>query len=339
MTRCGGMSLIELLVMLTVLAVVATLLLGGTGEMVTQLRHDETVARGESVLLAVDGDGEEPSRFIADMGRIPHVVDTADGKILAELWDTDAVDADVLWDGDTAFTNSGANAWPDTGVTWSNLPAAVTVPCGWRGPYLRAGRDEFYDGWGNEWQIDAADFGTTDWQDNTSAALGTSIFGVRSLGRFDTAGGTEWYDEDREFSFGEGRVVASLTVELMMRDGSAWTPVTGTTMDEVRVAVFAPYVERTSKTAKRVLASRSGGVAQATSIRPTASSSFPHGESASWEAYHRVRFDDVAPGPRKVYAYGYLAGTPHRNKLASQVLHVDLRPGSNSVTVYLNEDL
>jgi hypothetical protein len=107
-------------------------------------------------------------------------------------------------------------------------------------------------------------------------------------------------------------------------------------MDRVRVAVFTPYVRRNVKSAKRILAQRNGtlGATTSSSILPSAVANYSHPESATWEDYHIVKFSDLTPGPRKLYAYGYLnAGTA--NKYSSGIIHLDLKPGSNSITVYL----
>ncbi len=332
------MTLIELLVVLSIMAAVATIALTGATEMMNQSKTDETVRRGNLFLETINGNGSSASRFIADMGRMPRVISTDAGKILCELWDSDQTDDDVKWSDET-FSNE-TYSWPES---WSSLPDEIEVPCGWRGPYLNVSREQLYDGYGHEWLADTGSWSSESWKDNTTASLDDKILGMKSYGRDNAEDGTEWYNKDREFKFSEGACTADLNVTLKYidtdLDPDAARNLDSAYMDRVRVALFIPYVRRQDKGVKRIMALRNGtsGATATFEIEPDAVSSYSHQEEASWEDYHQVKFTNLAPGPRKLYAYGYL--NPETNKLASGVIHLDLKPGSNSVTVYLTRNL
>jgi prepilin-type N-terminal cleavage/methylation domain-containing protein len=342
----GGFTLVELLIVLAILLALSTFAITATGDLTDRMRYDETDRRGDSIARTVNGDGSAASRFVGDMGRLPRIVSTDEGEILSELFLEGEVDAAVLWDGSAVYDTADAgNDWPETGGDWSELPAQIALPCGWRGPYMVLNDDTFYDGWGHPWQVDTDTSDATAWGDYTTVAPDDPVDGVRSLGRDNAAGGAEWMNEELVYPFEDPLVKADLTVEILYWDGAAWVPVDNTVMDYLRVSIFAPYVRRTALDVKRVMASRENETAQeGVEIDPAADADYPHLEGASWEAYHRVTFSAVAPGPRKLYAYGYDSGGPPgppgpRNQRGSTVLHVDLKPGSNSLTVHLVEDL
>lgn len=332
------MTLVELLVVMAVLMALATMAFTGSEGLMERARSAETRRRGKTASLAVTGEGEAASRFLDDMGRVPHVLSTTEGELLAELFDRDTVDANALWDSTAANTDE----WQGEAVTdappgWLVLPTSVSLPCGWRGPYFILNRATFYDGWGHDWQVDAGTWAASNWKGPATVALDDPVRGLRSLGRDNAAGGAEWYDQEQTYAFEEGLATASLTVELLHEDTGAFVPVTAADMDRLRVALYAPYVTRNSLAVKRLLATRDPGPALVLTTTPAAVAGYPHDESASWEDHHRVRFDDLAPGTRRLYAYGYLTGPS--NEFASGILQVELKPGSNSLSVYLNQGL
>jgi hypothetical protein len=265
----------------------------------------------------------------------------ADGKITSELWSTNTVNSAVKWD-NISFSNT-ASSWPDTGTEWNHLPGNISVPCGWRGPYMNISKNGLYDGYGNEWEINVGSWSSPIWKNNTEVSLNDVFYGLRSLGRNYVEGGTEWFDADREFNFSEGAVSALLTVNIKYLD-TATAPDTphniqASFMDRVRVALFVPYVRQTDKCVKRILTERNGsaGSVESINILPSAFPGYGHTETAIWEDYHNVTFTGLTPGLRKLYVYGYL--NPSSNKFASGIIPVDLKPGSNLVTVYLTVNL
>jgi type II secretory pathway pseudopilin PulG len=410
------MTLIELLVVVAILAALATLMLTAGGDMDAQARNDRSAAQGQSILQAVHGPGDAGSRFLADLGRLPHVQSVDPGKVLSELWEPAE---DTEWDPDAAYdANDPGAGWPEP---WTTLPAEVSLPCGWRGPYLAGSSEELYDGWGREWQVDVD--GAGGWREVGTASppvLHDTLFAVRTLGADHVAdtGGESWQNRDHEFHFADGPTTATLTVTLVARDASAspttfrpvgpdpypatwqashayqvddtvrstdrkaafrcitagtsngaepaWDATIGETttdggvewecvanrldhnhthMDRLRVALFAPYTTGSAVTVKRLLARRDVGAAQEETLDvfPAALAGYPHPELAAawaWEEYHTIRFEGLAPGPRRLFAYGYLdnGGSP-AHQLASRVVLVDIKPGSNTLTVYLSEDL
>ena len=173
-------TLIEMTVVLVVLAIVTHLAM----REVSHLRDrklteaaDRQLETLRACVYAEERDGEITG-FLADMGRL--VAATGSVATLAELWQLPpearpyairpAVGANVVGNlrADAAFTN-----------------AAVRVPTGWRGPYLRlpVGKDELLDPWGNPVATpDAAGFSRLALT-NELYAVGVSHFGATALER------------------------------------------------------------------------------------------------------------------------------------------------------------
>ena len=80
------MTLIEVLIVLALLGGLATIALTSMGELSASERVDTTRQRLDAIRTAVIGDGVNPGRFLADMGRLPRVQETEPGMILSELW-------------------------------------------------------------------------------------------------------------------------------------------------------------------------------------------------------------------------------------------------------------
>ncbi len=202
----------ELVVVLGILAVVASVTVSMIGDATEEPRVEKTTQLGNAVRDAVEGDGGGATRFISDMGRLPIVISVDEGKVLAEIFDAALVNSNVKT-GLVSFDFTGAGAWPETGTAWSSLPGGtdVSLQCGWSGPYYYTGTD-IVDGWGNDWQIQKSD-GT--WKD---AAAGDTIYGIRSLGSDSATGGSSWNENDLEFAFEEELAKCSLTVFLMVKE-------------------------------------------------------------------------------------------------------------------------
>ncbi len=355
--RGQAMTLVELVVTLSILVAltsVAIVSLDGLGD---DSRYAETRSRGGMVLEAVNGSSPGVAgAFVADMGRLPAVAATARGAELAELFYSSdvfsAIDASelrrVAW-----FDNPNTD-WGGASSSTFNFSSAtrrVELPCGWRGPYVPVHSDTFSDGWGGDWEIKTTDndtwAGSVSW--TGSPALSKTIFGIRSLGKNgQTDGaGAKWENRDMAFEFERGAVSAELTIIIERLDSSAspsaYVPVDSSFMDHVRAAVFAPYVTPdgdSSDNLKRILAVNDVGSASL-SVSPSADPGFPHAElstPALWSGYHSVTLRGLAPGPKKIYVYGFL-GTSAANKYGSRLIDVDLKPGANLATVYLVEAL
>ncbi len=102
-----GMTLIELLIVLGIMAALATVALTTLDGMGDRTRMDTTRARLDAIEEAIVGDGLKPGRFVSDMGRLPVVhydkpnpagsgtVATEEGETLIELWNSYNLAADA----------------------------------------------------------------------------------------------------------------------------------------------------------------------------------------------------------------------------------------------------
>ncbi len=183
----SGMTLIELLIVLGIMAALATVALTALDGMGDRTRADTTRSRLDAIEEAIVGDGRSPGRFISDMGRLPvkHdqipnpanpsvLRDTQAGEGLVELWsplDDNYARRPVVrffngFESDsepiyiTAMTSHGvppvdtdgvAARFPETGLSSPDPASALIVelPGGWQGPYLQVGGDRLFDGFGN----------------------------------------------------------------------------------------------------------------------------------------------------------------------------------------------
>ncbi|MEM9386641.1 MAG: prepilin-type N-terminal cleavage/methylation domain-containing protein [Pseudomonadota bacterium] len=163
-SRQAGLTLLELIVVLTILAALGTIIIAQSASLTDDARYQRTVRTLEQLDAAVVGDsdlrGPDGQRlitgFVADMGRPP-----ADLGELLRLGTQSAFRIDRAPPGDTG----------------------LAVGSGWRGPYLRlpVGADTLTDGWGR-------DFEAFD-QDGVLVAAPGEIRIVRSRGADRLAGG------------------------------------------------------------------------------------------------------------------------------------------------------
>lgn len=163
-----GLTLLELVVVLAILATLTLVAVVSTDTVVDQGRYDVTRRTLDNVQTAVlgelnqtDADGTRAvTGFVADTGRLPKAVGSDPAMQLAELW-------------------SNPNNLPLFGVAASTFDADVKLLAGWRGPYLRlppqpAGNVKMLDGWGNPFLLLRAD--------QTPVAATDPIVHVRSGG-------------------------------------------------------------------------------------------------------------------------------------------------------------
>jgi len=173
-----GLTLLELMVVVFILAAVATTAASVVSEADDQARYELTSSRLEQLREAILGRPDGRSGFASDMGRLPASVD----ELLVAPADPAA-----------RFTWQGADPDPRLGV-------------GWRGPYLdRApGAGQGYgDGWGLS--SVAPDWGWTLSFSSADGGAPLDQLSVSSLGRDGAAGGVEPYDEDRRLDLTRDR--------------------------------------------------------------------------------------------------------------------------------------
>jgi hypothetical protein len=150
------------------------------------------------------------------------------------------------------------------------------------------------------------------------------------------------------YIFEKNPCTAELRVEIRYLDTAsspaAYVPVDTAFMDHMRVALFAPYITpdgTSSDNVKRVLAYNNSGTS-GISVLPAADSGYPHEEDdlqPDWTDMHSVLLHNLTPGQRRLYVYGFKGVSGAVNKFGSQLLTLDLKPGINTVTVYLRENL
>lgn len=220
-----AMTLIELLIVLALLGGLAAIALSGMGEYSARERIETTRQRLSAIYGAIMGDGVNPGRFLADMGRPPKVQETESGMALSELW---KLPSDALSYGIANF-DFAANPWPEA---FAALPGSVSLGCGWNGPYATFSGKKLYDGFGNDFRLLLKQSDNSlAWEDivGDDTKIDAEIYGAQSLGQdnaVDATGVTpEWYDADsaRDFvsDYAAGFTLApetTLTVIVKARD-------------------------------------------------------------------------------------------------------------------------
>jgi prepilin-type N-terminal cleavage/methylation domain-containing protein len=303
--RCSGMTLIELVVVLALLAGLAALSMSSLGDFGQRARYDETGTRLGLIRSAVVGDGVESGRFLRDLGRLPILHSDADGQRLEELW------LDRAGIGYGATTND--LTWPG-GIAVPFPYDAVIMSSGWNGPYLivddpAAARS--YDGFGHPWQVETNAYG--------------EITAIASLGADGAAGGGDWADEDRRIDLAGLIPATELTVLVKGRVSTnaqegVWRMVEDVggdpapkpyQLDRLVVAVFQPGCDDR----QRALGRRTN----------------------DWSLVSgRIEFDGLLPTDCLIYAYATnsVAGV---QVSASEPEPLRLHPGRNMYTIHLRE--
>jgi prepilin-type N-terminal cleavage/methylation domain-containing protein len=180
-----GFTLVELLVVLAIMVILATVAVQSLDGVQDQTRYEATQRGIQSVEDAVLGPANQrqldgtllSTGFVADLGRLPLAasvtVTLPDGSTATYL------EPQELW-----VQPAGVNSFAVLQALATNLPAAnapdadaeVWVPCGWRGPYIRlgAGQTDLRDAWGNPFDLLR--------NDRTACAAGDAVSIVRSNG-------------------------------------------------------------------------------------------------------------------------------------------------------------
>ncbi len=159
-----GMTLIELLIVVTILTLTTLVLIPLATEGEHQGRIDATYKRAENIqrLFYQPSAPFELSAFISDMGRLPVLRNL--NAPLAELYDA------------TLFPSGGYKPQYVTTapfVTDEDCPDLTTsVKCGWQGPYVDS-EIATYDAWKDLWI-------PLDKNGNALQAIGEAIYGIKS---------------------------------------------------------------------------------------------------------------------------------------------------------------
>jgi prepilin-type N-terminal cleavage/methylation domain-containing protein len=147
--RNKGFTLIELMMVLTIMAVVSTVLLKSMSGLQDQSRYDQTVERVNQIKKAIVNTQTingvtVVTGFVADMGRLPNN--------LRELVDN-SLASNPLWANGicSASTYTTQISCTTNGASWTPYNANLNV--GWNGPYIQISNDPskpdaFTDGWG-----------------------------------------------------------------------------------------------------------------------------------------------------------------------------------------------
>jgi prepilin-type N-terminal cleavage/methylation domain-containing protein len=153
---CNGMTLVELLIVLGLMAALAGMTMTSVTDMEERSRENATREGLAAIRAAVLGEAPGTPGFLADMGRYPRKAGS-NGKELSQLWSPPAneylykkrvPDADrpipVQYPGSGGATVSQTIAIPAN---------AMALYAGWRGPYLHCPKGVFFDGFGNDWIV------------------------------------------------------------------------------------------------------------------------------------------------------------------------------------------
>ncbi len=161
-----GLTLVELLVVLSILAVLSTVAIRSVSDQAIETRYDANLDQLEAIKEAIIGDGDDFNGFVGDVGRLPEVLNNSLDELLEQ------------------------NGIEPFGIQTPSGDSELRLVCGWRGPYLDLGfvQDSLIDGFGQDYDL-LQDDGTT------SAANGDEIGIIRTLGQGGTLEGT-LYEQD-----------------------------------------------------------------------------------------------------------------------------------------------
>lgn len=274
-----GLTLLELVVVLTILAALGTVALTTTSGLANEARYQQTVRTLGQMQDAVIGrqplPGEDPTAvpagFVADVGRLPQL---GAMRNLAELYGLEQAES----------------ALPSFRVRSAQGDSSLLIATGWRGPYVRrgVGSDEIRDGWGraftlrdtNGIQIDPA-----------TAPAATEIGAIISL----RTGALDAFDVDLD--------------DVVFREESSVDLSRGSV--DIRVSVPSPGDPGELRASERVLIRLYGpedGL-------PVVLAQWPD-EGEPWDALNPTEIDDpivftdISIGPRYLRVYRWDAAAP-----------------------------
>lgn len=334
-SKKNTMTLIELVIVLAILSSLATMAISGADKMLANKRLNDTIRRGKIIYEAIHGDGLQTSRFISDMGRLPLVTSTSEGKLLQELWilpNSNIKFSSVAW-----VPSPIDQKWDDDindgYVKDTDLPINndLTLYCGWRGPYINVGDQanyRLYDGFGNDWKI-------LDKNGNIiPPVIGTQIYGVASLGKdkvITTNVPIEPDDIDRFYNF---NIINSS--DLTINITSPLPSILSDNYKYLRAALFIPEVTQTTLKVAPLHFNWEYPVDDTTKsgnyyfpVDPTM------GADCINKNFSQIKYNNLTPGTYKLFIYGYKLPGGDSNAGSSGITEIDIKPGHNKITVTL----
>lgn len=219
-----AMTLVELLIVLGLMAALASVALTTLDSMGDRTRADTTRNRLDAIERAVLGDEGGTSRFLNDMGRLPVDLSSDGADPLSELWQPGVPGDDAADDADYACRAVTLDDWKGDQAGDSWFPGIdLSLECGWRGPYLRVHGTHLYDGFGNAFTVTEA---VSDNETETSLFYGLPdawIVEIAGLGRSGEEDDpdeedADWENQDDVRTILPDQVLATLHVRILVRD-------------------------------------------------------------------------------------------------------------------------
>jgi prepilin-type N-terminal cleavage/methylation domain-containing protein len=298
-----GFTLIELVLVLIILAILASAALNLVEVQVDQTRFETTQRTINNVDNAIfaekqGADGRSfMSGFTVDMGRPPILLpDPDDATILTlrELWAPTGLPAYQSRQATAADVSPTTDSDGETVAADQN----VRISAGWRGPYLQlpVGATQLTDGWGHRMVslTTGADYSHLRGDGDTDInSVNTSVYGVRSLGRDDAVSGPTAYDIDSPSTV-NGITLAETSLEGTIR-GTVYVDDTLTpTPSTTNVVVQIYFPDETN--AAQISVERAELAAQAPTVPGYDSFNFTFEVTGGGEVLFPV-------GPRVIRAY------------------------------------
>lgn len=244
-----GLTLLELIVVLVILAALGTVIITQTTSLADETRYRQTTATLEQLQDAVIGRtataGEDPTSvapgFVADVGRLPR----ADASLgMSELWDREAPGA-------------GAPPMPFAVQTLTGLDDDLQLACGWRGPYARLpiGSDNLSDGWGRPFTLLKSDGDVVDSAGDNIAAITSAGSGVGDV--FDQPLDDVVFEDSSQSI---DRTTGQVTLQLV------FTLPPGSTDNQAIVRVYGPVNGRAAVVAQSDVITSVAGTTQSVTV-------------------------------------------------------------------------
>jgi prepilin-type N-terminal cleavage/methylation domain-containing protein len=340
----SGLTLLELLVVLTILVALSTVAITSTSGVADQARYEATQHTLENIRDAVigpanlrDTDGSLLyTGFVADTGRLPKAVaEVVDGGTVLTLAELVQQPAGIAAYQVLPAITSNCTPSTEADATDLNIKAdTVRLGVGWRGPYLRLPLGNFLprDGWGAQLVTPVGlvqGFPNDSLLNSGGAAdAGDPIDQIISYGRDREVGGADAYDNDVGVTFSPGTTEVVPQVEIQDSEGTILTSSNASHIAAIFVRLFEP--------------DPSNGLI---SVRPAVG---PESAADPYETYHLhngplLTFSPVTTttGHRVIRAYALTMSEPFTISPASAPLksapvYLNVRPGINSVKLVIS---